>query len=168
MTGERIPHQPRRSPDLPVRPTKYLREITYRYRKTDQKALPINSPRDVFDLMQTHTLETRETFWVIALNTKNHPLAIDPVTTGTVNSAMVAAREVFRVAIATNAPAIICVHNHPSGDPNPSPEDKAIARAIASAAKVMDIELLDFVIVGDGYRSLAETGDLPPASPRIG
>ena len=71
---------------------------------------------------------------------------------GTVNSSAVRTAEVLRPAVKENAPSIIVVHNHPSGDPTPSPEDVAVTRGLAAAAKLMDIELLDHIIIGHGGR----------------
>jgi DNA repair protein RadC len=71
---------------------------------------------------------------------------------GNVNSAVVRAAEVFRPAIRDNAPSIIVVHNHPSGDPTPSPEDIAVTRELVAAGKLLGIELLDHVVIGSGNR----------------
>ena len=96
---------------------------------------------------------------VILLSTKSDVMGIRDVYKGTVNSASVRVAEVLRPAIRENSPRIIIVHNHPSGDPSPSPEDVLITRKIRTCAEMMDIELLDHVIIGSqGHVSLQERG----------
>ena len=93
------------------------------------------------------------------LNTKNEVQAVREVYVGNVNSSVVRAAEVLRPAVRDNCPSIIVVHNHPSGDPTPSPEDVLITRRIRSSGETMDIELLDHIIIGGkGYVSLKEKG----------
>jgi DNA repair protein RadC len=89
-----------------------------------------------------------EKFWVACLNRKNRLLRRVEVTSGTATSALVHPREVFREAIRESAAAVVCVHNHPSGDPSPSPADLSVTRQLAEAARAVDIEFLDHVIVG--------------------
>ena len=89
---------------------------------------------------------------VLLLNTRNQVVSKRTVYIGTVNSSAVRPAEVFRPAVRENAPSIIVVHNHPSGDPTPSPEDVAITRDLAAAGKLMDIELLDHLVIGSGGR----------------
>ncbi len=74
------------------------------------------------------------------------------------NSSLVHPREVFKAAILANAAAIICVHTHPSGDPSPSAEDMEITRRLVEAGKILGIEVLDHVIIGDRWVSLKERG----------
>ncbi|NDV61092.1 DNA repair protein RadC [Puniceicoccales bacterium CK1056] len=107
-----------------------------------------------------------ESFWVVCLNRKNKPLARSMVTKGTATASLVHPREVFRPVILTGASACVVVHNHPSGDPSPSQADIRATRQLREAAKVVQIDLLDHVIVGDkvddpigrGYYSFAEAG----------
>lgn len=82
-------------------------------------------------------------------------MSIQEIYVGNVNSAVVRAAEVFRPAIRDNAPSIIVVHNHPSGDPTPSPEDVAVTRELVSAGKLLGIELLDHVVIGSGSRYIS-------------
>jgi DNA repair protein RadC len=100
------------------------------------------------------------TNWLHHVNTKNEVLSNQEIYVGNVNSSMVRAAEVFRPAVRDNAPSIIVVHNHPSGDPTPSPEDINITRELISAGKLLSIELLDHLVIGDGnrYVSLNEKG----------
>ena len=107
-----------------------------------------------------------EKFWVLCLNRKNRLLKRVEVTSGTANAALAHPREVFRAAIREAASAVICVHNHPSGDPAPSAADLSATRQLREAARAVDIELLDHVIVGRvaadpvgrGYFSFREAG----------
>lgn len=110
----------------------------------------------------------QEALYVILLNRKNRPLGRVMITLGTLTSSMAHPREVFRPAILAGAAAIIVSHNHPSGDPAPSSADVTITRSLRDAARIMDIELIDHVIVGDkagdprglGYYSFREAGVL--------
>jgi DNA repair protein RadC len=82
-------------------------------------------------------------------------MSIQEIYVGNVNSAVVRAAEVFRPAIRDNAPSIIVAHNHPSGDPTPSPEDIAITRELVAAGKLLGIELLDHIVIGNGSRYIS-------------
>ncbi|CAI7998973.1 UPF0758 protein Chy400_3887 [Geodia barretti] len=86
---------------------------------------------------------------VLLLNTKNEVLATHEIYKGNVNSAVVRVSEVLRPAVRENCPNIIIAHNHPSGDPTPSPEDILVTRQIRTCAEMMDIELLDHVVIGN-------------------
>jgi DNA repair protein RadC len=109
-----------------------------------------------------------EKFWVLCLNRKNRLLRRVEVTSGTATAALAHPREVFREAIREAATAVICAHNHPSGDPTPSAPDIQITRQLREAAKTVDIQLLDHVILGwpaadplgRGYYSFREAGVL--------
>lgn len=109
-----------------------------------------------------------EKFFVLCLNRKNRLLKRVEITSGTATAALAHPREVFRVAIRESASAVICAHNHPSGDPSPSAPDVQVTRQLREAAKAVDIELLDHVIVGRpgadpqgrGYFSFREAGML--------
>ena len=91
---------------------------------------------------------TVESVWVISLNTKFRPLGRIKIGSGTLNSCLIHPREIFRAAIMTAASKIVLVHNHPSGDPQPSAADHRITKVIRDAGEVMQIELLDHVIIG--------------------
>ena len=118
----------------------------------------IRSPQDVHNVLGAEmALLEQEHLRVMLLNTKNEVLAIREVYVGNVNSSMIRVAEVLRPAVRDNCPAIIVVHNHPSGDPTPSPEDILVTRQIRSSGEMMDIELLDHIIIGgQGYVSLKE------------
>jgi DNA repair protein RadC len=89
-----------------------------------------------------------EKFWVVCLNRKNRLMKRVEITSGTATAALAHPREVFRPAIRESASAVVCVHNHPSGDPAPSAPDVQVTRQLREAAKTVDIMLLDHVIVG--------------------
>ena len=111
----------------------------------------IHSPEDAADLVQYEmsSLE-QEQLRVILLNTRNHVLGVKTIYQGSLNSSQVRVGELFRPAIRENAAAIIVVHNHPSGDPSPSPDDVAITKAMISGGKLLDIQVLDHLIIGQG------------------
>jgi DNA repair protein RadC len=120
----------------------------------------INSPADAAALLQYEmsALE-QEHLRVLLMDTKNHVLDIVEIYRGSVNMSQVRVGEVFKAAIRRNATAIIVVHNHPSGDPTPSPDDVAVTRAIVQAGKLMDVEVLDHLVIGQGrWVSLKERG----------
>ena len=103
--------------------------------------------------------EAQEVFGILILNTKNKIVAVHEISRGTLNSSMAHPREVFKPAVLHNAAAIICFHNHPSGDPEPSIDDVNITKRLVEAGKIMGIEVFDHIIVGDGgYVSLKERG----------
>ena len=83
------------------------------------------------------------------------------MTRGTLDTSLISPREVFRLAVVEGAAAVILVHNHPAGDPTPSPDDRVVTRQVAEAGRTLGIPVLDHVIVGDGrFASLAEEGGL--------
>ncbi len=118
----------------------------------------IHSPQDVANLLQGEmAFLEQEHIRVLLLNSRNRVQSIHEVYKGSVNSAVIRGGEMFRDAVRANAPAVILVHNHPSGDPAPSEEDVVITRQIIDAGKLLDIEVLDHVIVAQrGYVSLKE------------
>ena len=118
----------------------------------------INSPADAAALVQYEmgALE-KEEMRVILLNARNNVIDIVAVAHGSLNSAQMRVGEVFTPAVRKNAAALIAVHNHPSGDPKPSPDDVAITRAMREAGKLLGIEVLDHLVIGLGsYTSLKE------------
>lgn len=127
---------------------------------TDEMRPTIRTAQDVVHLVGAEMRQpTREEFRVMLLNTKNQVLAVRTVSVGTINASLVHPREVFREAISRSSHSIICVHNHPSGDPTPSAEDIAVTRRLQEAGRLIDIEVLDHVIIGDGREiSLKDRG----------
>ena len=113
----------------------------------------ISCPQDAASLLAAEMEPlVQENLVVLLLNTRNQVVARRTIYIGTVNSSAVRPAEVIRPAIRENAPSIIVAHNHPSGDPTPSPEDISVTRDLAAAGKLMDIELLDHLIIGQGGR----------------
>lgn len=110
-------------------------------------------------LLPEMQLLTREHLKAVLLNTKNRIVGMHTVYEGTVNSANVRVAEVFREAVRRDCPNLIVAHNHPSGDPSPSPEDVAVTRQIVQAGKLLEVTVLDHLIIGHGkYVSLKERG----------
>ena len=129
-------------------------------RPVDQDRIVIHSPEDAADLVQYEmSALTQEELRVIILNTRNHLINVVTIYKGSLNSSQVRMGEVFRPAIKHNAAAIIVVHNHPSSDPNPSPDDVAITKAIVKAGKILDTQVLDHLIIGgNSFVSLNRRG----------
>ncbi|AXU73221.1 TPA: DNA repair protein RadC [Clostridioides difficile] len=110
----------------------------------------ISNPYDAYRLVKNFLVDSdREKFVVVYLDTKNQPVSIEIVSIGTVNSAMVHPREVFKVAVLSNASKIICFHNHPSGNTNFSKEDEVITKRLQKCGEILGIELVDHIVVGD-------------------
>ena len=122
----------------------------------------IGSPRDAADfIMPRLRHETHERFLVILLDAKNYVISVQQISEGSLTNAIVHPREVMAPAVVAHAATFIAVHNHPSGNPNPSPEDKHLAMTLHDAGVLMGIPVLDNLIVGDGlYYSFKEHGDL--------
>ncbi len=131
-------------------------------RRLAQSAAPqrpaIHAPADAADLvMYEMSALPQEHLRVIALNTRNQVLEILEIYKGSVNSAQVRIGEIFKGLIQHDATGFILVHNHPSGDPTPSPDDVALTRSVREAGKLLDIELLDHLVIGAGrFVSLKE------------
>jgi DNA repair protein RadC len=101
----------------------------------------------------------QESMRVILLDTRNRVQAIQTVYQGSLNTTMVRVSELFREAVRANCAAIIVAHNHPSGDPSPSPEDVAITKDIVAAGKLLSIDVLDHLVIGrQRFVSLKERG----------
>ncbi len=132
--------------------------------KVEKYELPraIMNPEDAYKAITDITSveeEAQEVFGILILNTKNKIVAVHEVSRGTLNSSLVCPREVFKPAVLHNAAAIICFHNHPSGDPEPSKEDIRTTKRLVEAGEIMGIKIFDHIIVGDdGYVSLKERG----------
>ncbi|HSV85658.1 MAG TPA: DNA repair protein RadC [Levilinea sp.] len=125
----------------------------------DERAA-IQSPSDAAALVEYEMSGLlQEHLRVINLDTRNRVLNIENVYVGSLNSSTVRVAELFRPAIQRNAAAIIMAHNHPSGDPTPSPEDVSLTRTVVQAGKLLDIELLDHLVIGVGrWVSLKQRG----------
>lgn len=125
-----------------------------------QDKMCISSPADVSKfLMEDMRYLKQEHFKIIMLNVKNHVLKHVDITIGTLNASIVHPRDVFSEPIRVKCASVILVHNHPSGDPAPSHEDIEVTKRIVEAGKILGIDVLDHIIIGDGkYVSLKEKG----------
>lgn len=120
----------------------------------------IRKPEDAAELFRQFIGDCdRESFCMLTLNTKNEPTALHQVSFGTLNASLVHPRETFKLAILANSASIMVCHNHPSGEPSPSPEDIEITKRLKECGTLLGIELLDHIILGDGqFVSLRERG----------
>ncbi len=127
---------------------------------SDEPKVTIRSPADIANLLMPELRDLKkECLKSILLDTKNQVLKTMTVSVGILNSSLVHPREVYQDAIKASACSIIVAHNHPSGDPTPSPEDRSITRRLYECGELLGIELLDHVIIGDNrYTSLKESG----------
>jgi DNA repair protein RadC len=121
---------------------------------------PVRSPRDIVELFAPRLEDLPVEEFHVAVLDSQHRLERDiMVTRGILNSSLVHPREVFREAIAERAAAIILVHNHPSGDPTPSADDRVVTEQLVAAGRLLDIPVHDHIVVGRGrYTSFAEAG----------
>lgn len=122
----------------------------------------IRSPEDANNIVNVVLdlySESVEKFGILTLNTKNQVAGVHILSVGTLNGSMVHPREVFKAAVLNNAASIVCFHNHPSGDPTPSPEDIETTKRLVDAGELMGIQVLDHIVVGDNrFYSLKEQG----------
>lgn len=137
-------------------------EIGRRFRDVEvQEAKPkVTSARDVVGILAPKMRDLKtEVFKVIYLNSSNRVIEISDAAVGTVNHAIPIVREILHTALQKYAAAIICAHNHPSGNLSPSPEDRKLTRELCDAGKLLSINVLDHIIIGDGhYFSFADEG----------
>ncbi|MCW5941790.1 MAG: JAB domain-containing protein [Fimbriimonadaceae bacterium] len=133
-------------------------------REKGVERVQIEGPDDVAQII-SHYLEheDREHFVTVMLDAKCRVIGIHTVHIGTLTCSLVSAREVFKAAILANAASVILAHNHPSGDLTPSPEDLQVTDILRNAGKILDIEVLDHVIVGENgsFRSLNRSSAMP-------
>ena len=122
----------------------------------------ITSPGDAAQyFMKILRHETHEKFYVMLLNTKNRIIRVKQISEGSLTSSVVHPRSVFSAAITSNSAAILVAHNHPSGNPYPSTEDRNLTRALEEGCNLLGIPLLDHVVIGDGvWYSFKEHGDI--------
>jgi len=116
------------------------------------------SPLQIFELFSFLNQETKEYFITLHLDGKNRIICIDEVSVGSLNQSIVHPREVFKTALLSSAAAIVLIHNHPSGDPAPSREDREITRRLKEGGDLLGIRILDHIIVGESYLSFVEMG----------
>jgi len=116
-----------------------------------QRGMPFRDSGDVFRSYALRMRDkTQEIFTVILLDTKNRFLAERRISVGTLNQSIVHPRDVFHAAIRESAAAVLLVHNHPSGDPEPSREDRLLTRRLVQAGQLLGIQVLDHLIIGEG------------------
>ena len=121
----------------------------------------ISSPADVDRLLRGRIANLdRENFVAVLLNAKNEVIGAPLISVGTLSASLVHPREVFKPAIRASAASVVLVHNHPSGKVEPSPEDREATMRLEESAGILGIEVLDHVIMGDGYYSMKEHGML--------
>ncbi|OAM90402.1 JAB domain-containing protein [Termitidicoccus mucosus] len=130
----------------------------------------INTPDQIVEYIKDAFEKNpcQEGLWVICLDRKNKPISRTMITLGTLTCSLAHPREIFKIAILASAASIVLSHNHPSGDPTPSGADIRLTRQLQEAAKIMEIELLDHIIVGTseddpqhvGYYSFRQAGML--------
>ena len=120
----------------------------------------ICSPKDVYTLMYPKMREQKkEKFITLCLDTKNQILKEEVISTGSLNASIVHPREVFKSALMESSASVIMIHNHPSGDPSPSREDIMVTEKLVEGGKLLGIDVLDHIIIGDGrYVSLKDEG----------
>jgi DNA repair protein RadC len=120
---------------------------------------PLSSPKHVHDYARTYATAAKEHFLAVHLNARHVPLLLEVVSVGTLSASLVHPREVFRRAIIESCASLILVHNHPSGDPSPSPDDIEITTRLTRVGELVGIEVLDHVILAaERYFSFREEG----------
>lgn len=155
-----------------MRITKYKTRLTEDKRVTLEKEVSVNypvidairSPENVYELatgyLRMHE-ESEEYLYLVCMNVKNKITGVFEISHGNVNSSIFGVREILQKALLANAVNIIVMHNHPSGDPKPSIEDIKVTERLRDAGRLIGIELLDHIIVGDGrFCSLKERGNI--------
>jgi DNA repair protein RadC len=158
-------HAPKRALNMRV----YEAKIVYNLLSLGEE-VKLDRPENIVRYLQSAYEENplQESFYAIFLDRKYHPIGRHLVSIGSLTATVAGPREVFRGAILAGAAAIIVSHNHPSGDPAPSIPDLCVTRQLREAAKILDIDLVDHIIVGDknadpqarGYYSFREAGQL--------
>ena len=141
-----------------------IREVCVRYRKSDiplDRGEQFQSSGQVFKAFRSQALEPVELFRVLFLDGKNRMLFFEDVARGILTSCLVHPREVFFTAVKLRCAGILTIHNHPSGDPTPSSEDREITRRLRESGKILGITFLDHIIIAeDSYYSFADQGCL--------
>ena len=137
--------------------------------KESSKGQSVSSSQEVYNILKPLFAEQDdvEKVYFIFLDAQNKILSIENLFTGTISASTVYPREVVKRLLALKSCGFIMAHNHPSGDINPSIEDKSITIKIAMAAASIDVQLHDHIIIGDGYHSMADTGWLKGVSSRF-
>jgi DNA repair protein RadC len=142
-------------------------EVVYRTRTVNsglakRASRVIRSSEDVYALLGPVARDRAcESLWAVMLDARHKVTAVHEVSRGSVTACPVVAADVFRAAVVTNAVALILVHNHPSGDPHPSADDIGFTAHLVSAGKLLGVNVLDHVIIGDGrHHSMLDAGSV--------
>jgi len=139
-----------------------IREVSVRYIRSDIRLdtrQKFSNSQQIFESFRDLFLEPVEVFRVVQLDSKNHFMNFEDVSRGSLSTSIVHPREVFCSAVRERAAAIICLHNHPSGDPQPSREDRECTGRLCQAGKILGIRFLDHIIIGEtDYFSFADAG----------
>ena len=133
---------------------KQVRESSKLYDVEKKITYPIDAANIINAVFNLES-EDREVFGILVLDTKNKVNAAHIVSIGSLDTTLVHPREVYKLAILNNATSIICFHNHPSGDPNPSKEDVNVTKRLQAAGKILGIELVDHIIIGADKRYIS-------------
>ena len=139
-------------------------ELARRKDDCDYEKMPVKSHQDVVKLIRPKLKDKKkEQFLILCLDTRNNLIKLNTVSTGTLDANLVHPREVFKEAIQSLASSIILVHNHPSGNPEPSDADIDITKRIMETGKIVGIDVLDHIIIAENKSlSFKEKGILPP------
>jgi len=136
-------------------------EISYGRVISDIDGRKVTSPEVVADVLRDFIGDApEERFVVVYLDSRHRATSVQEISRGTINASLVHPREVFRGAILNNSAAIVIAHNHPSGDSEPSPEDREVTERLVSAGKLLGIRVLDHVIIGDENYSFNANGEM--------
>lgn len=142
-----------------------VREVSVHYTGRSHSARsPFRAPADIYRYMANRIGgEAREHFVAVYLDARHRPIADQIVSVGTATASLIHPREIFQAAVLVGACALVVAHNHPSGDPTPSDEDRSVTKRLAEAGKLIGIKLLDHVIIAvpGGFTSMNELGELP-------
>ena len=129
--------------------------------RREYRPLKLSNSSDVFGAFRKLHEADKEKFYSVLLDTKNKVIGVDMVSQGSLESAPVAPREVYKAALLASAASVIFVHSHPSGDPEPSSADIELTRQLKQVGQLMGIQVLDHVIIGRGkFYSFADKGEL--------
>ncbi len=133
-----------------------MREAVVRYKKVRGVIEPVNSSKEVWKFFSKRVKgETREVFYCLYLSQRNGVLCFEQVSVGISTGTLIDIKEIVRTALLVGAERLIFIHNHPSGDSEPSTQDRKITKSFVKACQIFNLEVLDHVIVGDkGFSSL--------------
>ena len=134
-----------------------VKEETANYLKPNTRYTSASQIQDTFGFLRN---ETKEYFIALHLDGKNRIICCDICSVGSLNQSIVHPREIYKTALLSSAAAILCLHNHPTGDPSPSNEDLEVTRRLKEAGTLLGIKVLDHIIIGDYYYSFVENGHL--------